>query len=449
MPSPSGERMSEASKSHLLGPVMSIAMVVGLIIGAGVFLLPASLASYGPNMFAGWALTIGGFLCLAFTFALLAGRIDGGPYEYVKQAFGEETAFLTNWSDLVSNWAGGAAVAVAFAGALARVSPALADPALVAPLSIAPVVVLTAIACTGARSAGWTQVVTTALKVVPLILVIMLAAALFMSGGTPEPLADSPVTLGNIANVAAIMAFSLLGFEAAAYAAGKTADARKTVPLATMAGTALTGLLYVLACTAVVMLVPLDRLMVSTQPFADATAGSLGEGAGVLIAVFVAISALGALNCMLMISGEIGFDMGCDRSVPAALGRNNRVGMPATAIISSAIAVILLILMNSSRSLAGLFTFMVLLTTVSSLFLYAVVAIVALKQRVRPAARLIILIAFLFSIWTFYGAGLEAFLWGLALIVAGWPIRWLCRRLNSSAATPAAAAPAAPPGSSA
>ena len=67
---PAGGRMSEASRSHLLGPVMSIAMVVGLIIGAGIFLLPASIASYGPNMFAGWALTIGGFLCLAFTFAL-------------------------------------------------------------------------------------------------------------------------------------------------------------------------------------------------------------------------------------------------------------------------------------------------------------------------------------------------------------------------------------------
>ncbi len=441
--------MSEASRSHLLGPVMSIAMVVGLIIGAGVFLLPASLASYGPNMFAGWALTIGGFLCLAFTFALLAGRIDGGPYEYVKQAFGEETAFLTNWSYLVSNWAGGAAVAVAFAGALARVSPMLADAGLVAPLSIAPVVVLTAIACTGARSAGWAQVVTAALKLVPLFLVVILATALLLSGRTPEPLADSPVTFGNVANVAAIMAFSLLGFEAAAYAAGKTADARKIVPLATMAGTALTGLLYVLACTAVIMLVPLDRLTVSTQPFADATAGSLGETAGVLIAIFVAISALGALNCMLMISGEIGYDMGRDRSVPAALGRNNRFGMPATAILSSATAVVLLILMNSSRSLAGLFTFMVLLTTVSSLFLYAVVALVALRQRLRPATRLVVLVAFLFAIWTFYGAGLEAFLWGLALLAAGWPIRWLNRRFNSSAATPPEAVPAAPPGSSA
>ena len=428
---------------------MSIAMVVGLIIGAGVFLLPAAIAPFGLNMFVGWALTIAGFLSLAFAFSALATRVDGGPYEYVKQAFGEEAAFLTNWSYLVSNWAGGAAVAVAFAGALAHVSAALAAPGLVAPLSIAAVLVLTAIACTGARSAGWAQVITTALKIVPLLLVVGIATAVLLSGRATEPLADTPVTFGNVASVAAIMAFSLLGFEAAAFAAGKTADARRIVPLATMFGTALTGLVYVLACTAVVMLVPLAQLSASTQPFADAVGGSLGAGAGTLIALFVAISAVGALNAMLLISGEIGYDMGRDRSVPTALGRNNRFGMPSVALVVSASAVILLILMNSSRTLAGLFTFMVLLTTVSSLFLYVVVAAAALKQRLRPLARLVIVVAFLFSIWTFYGAGLEAFLWGLGLLAVGWPIRWLSRRLNSSAATPPAAAPAAPPGSSA
>ncbi|MGH6705699.1 MAG: APC family permease [Sphingomicrobium sp.] len=437
--------MSNAQESRLLGPLMSIAMVVGLIIGAGVFLLPATIAPFGPNMFAGWALTIAGFMCLAFTFAALAARIDGGPYEYVKQAFGEETAFLTNWSYLVSNWAGGAAVAVAMAGALAHVFPPLAAPGLIAPMSIAAVIILAAVACTGARSAGWMQVVTTALKVVPLILVTLIAAAVLQSGGEVQPLAERPLGGGDIASVAALMAFSLLGFEAASFAAAKTADARKTVPMATMAGTALTGFVYVLACTAVVLLVPLDRLVVSTQPFADAIAGSMGEGAGRLIALFVAISALGALNAMVLISGEIGYDMGRDRSVPAAMGRSNRNGMPAVAIIVSATAASLLILTNSSRTLSGLFTFMVLLTTVSSLFLYAVVAIAALKQSLRPVAKVVVTVAFLFSLWTFYGAGLEAFLWGLALLAIGWPIRWLSRRFNSRASSPAPeGAPAAP-----
>lgn len=436
--------MARTQQKRLLGPLMSMAMVVGLIIGAGVFLLPASIAPFGPNMFVGWALTIAGFLSLAFAFSVLAARIDGGPYEYVKQAFGEEAAFLTNWSYMMSNWAGGAAVSVAFAGALARVVPAIGDPQWVAPLAIGAVVVLTAIAWTGARSAGWTQLITTVLKIVPLILVVLVAAAVMLSDGQPQPLADSPVTLGNVAQVAAIMAFSLLGFEAAAFAAAKTADARKTVPLATMGGTMLTGVIYVLACTAVVLLVPLARLESSTQPFADAVAGSLGEGAGRLIAAFVAISALGALNAMLVINGEIAFDMGRDRSLPAPIGRNNRFGMPGASLIFSAIACALLIVMNSSRSLSGLFTFMVLLTTVSSLFLYAVVALVALRQPLRSAAKLVVFAAFLFSLWTFYGAGLEAFLWGLALLALGWPIRWLSRRLNAPAARPPAAARAAP-----
>ncbi|HEV2044078.1 MAG TPA: APC family permease, partial [Sphingomicrobium sp.] len=399
----------------------------------------------GPNMFVGWALTIGGFLCLAFAFAALASRVEGGPYEYVKEAFGEEAAFLTNWSYLVSNWAGGAAVAVAMAGALAHVVPALASPGLVAPLAIAAVVLLTGLACTGARSAGWAQVATTMLKLVPLALVVFLAAGFLASGGIPQRLAPSPVTFANVSSVAAIMAFSLLGFEAAAFVAGKTANPRKTVPLATMAGTALTGVVYVLACTSVVLLVPLDRLSSSTQPFADAIAGSLGEGSGRLIALFVAISAIGALNAMVLICGEIGQDMGRDRNVPAALARSNRNGMPATALITSAFATILLILMNSSRGLADLFIFMVLLTTVSSLFLYAVVALVALRQPLGPLARFVVAIAFLFSLWTLYGAGLEAFLWGLALLAAGWPIRLLSRRFNSAATSPVAeGAPAAP-----
>ena len=94
-------------------------------------------------------------------------------------------------------------------------------------------------------------------------------------------------------------------------------------------------------------------------------------------------------------------------------------------------------------------TFMVLLTTVSSLFLYAVVALAALKQPLHGVARLVVAIAFVFALWTFYGAGAEAFLWGLALLIVGWPVRWLSRRFNSSTANAPAVAPGAPPGSSA
>ena len=72
--------MMGASKPRLLGPLMSVAMVVGLMIGSGVFLLPVTLAPFGANTLIAWAVAIAGALCLAFAFATLAARHDGGPY---------------------------------------------------------------------------------------------------------------------------------------------------------------------------------------------------------------------------------------------------------------------------------------------------------------------------------------------------------------------------------
>lgn len=438
--------MTDAATAGKLGPVMSIAMVIGLIVGAGIFLLPASIAPFGVSMFSAWAVTIAGFLALAFAFSILAVRVDGGPYEYVREAFGPETAFLTNWSYLVSCWSASAALAAAMAGALARAVPAVADPALVAPISVGAVVLVTAIASTGARSAGRTQVVTVALKLVPLVLVVGILAAVVLRGGALQPLADRPLSLDATAAAAAIMSFSLIGFEAAAYAAGKTADQRRTVPLATMAGTALTGLLFFASCTAVALLVPLDELAKSTQPFADAVGGSLGEGAGKAIALFVAVSAFGALNANVLITGEIGYDMALDRSAPTPMARNNRFGMPAIALVASAVPTVALILANSSRGLAGLFTFMVLLTTVSTLLLYAAVVAAAIRQRISPLARVVVALAFIYALWAIYASGVEAIAWGFALLAAGWPIRWLSRRFSSAPPTAPAAAPAAPRG---
>src|SRR6185503_14177443 len=110
--------MGDKHRPRLLGPLMSVAMVVGLMIGSGIFLLPATLAPFGANSFIAWGVTIAGTLCLAFVLAILASRYEGGPDAYLKAAFGERAAFLILWSYLASNWSGCAAVAIAAVGAL-------------------------------------------------------------------------------------------------------------------------------------------------------------------------------------------------------------------------------------------------------------------------------------------------------------------------------------------
>src|SRR4030095_5972063 len=170
MPSPAeGEPMMDADrKPRLLGPWMSMAMVVGYMIGSAIFLFPPTLAPYGRNVFIAWGVTIGGTLCLALAFARLAAQNRGGPQAYMEQAFGAESTFCTwliYWISVITSTA---AIAVAFGGALSATLPGLFGPAWVVPLSLIAILVVTVINLRGVHSAGEFQVITTLIKLLPL-----------------------------------------------------------------------------------------------------------------------------------------------------------------------------------------------------------------------------------------------------------------------------------------
>ena len=110
-------------RSRMLGKWMSAAMVVGSMVGSGIYLLPTTLAPYGMNLVIAFVLTGLGTMCLAFATARLAAQIPGGPFVYVARAFGERTAFVTLWSYVLSQVTGIAGVAIAVAGALGHIWP--------------------------------------------------------------------------------------------------------------------------------------------------------------------------------------------------------------------------------------------------------------------------------------------------------------------------------------
>ena len=112
-----------------------LALVIGNMIGSGVFLLPAALAPYGWNAILGWGVTIAGALCLAFVFASLARRFPraGGPYAYTREAFGAAPGFAVAWSYWISVWTANAAISLAAVCYLSHFLPGLAAaPGLVA-----------------------------------------------------------------------------------------------------------------------------------------------------------------------------------------------------------------------------------------------------------------------------------------------------------------------------
>ena len=416
------------ARDHTLGIWMTSGLVVGSMIGSGIFMLPVSLAPLGANTLIGWVLSIFGALAIAYALASLGRTGAGGIHAYIERAFGPTAAYLVTWAFWCSNIAAQAALAIATASALSRLFPSLGSTAGIVAVGIVSVVALTLVNLRGVRTAGGLSLLTVAIKILPLLAVVVILALRKSSNIPYEPLAHSLLSVANIATATALTLFALTGFENATAPVDKVRDPARTVPRAILGGTAFVGLIYLVSSSGVMLLLPANQIAASSAPYADVIALQWNEQAGLLAAFAIAISAFGGLNCMILGTGELGYAMGLRGDLPvvmAAIGHDN---IPVGAHLVGGALTILLILANSTKATANLFTFVILLSTAAVLFVYAVGAFAAWKENPAPASRLIFLVALLFILFAFYGAGLEADLWFLVLLAIGIAARVLVRR---------------------
>ncbi len=420
---------------------MCTALIVGNMIGSGIYLLPATLAPFGWNAIYAWMLTISGGISLAYVFSCLSRRFPnaGGPYVYTQQAFGKAPGFMVAWSYWISMWVGNAAIATGTVSYLSVFFPEIATIKVLPPLlTLALIWFLTAVNCRGAYLAGGVQLITTLLKLLPLLAVIVIASMVL--GTEPAVVSAIPTIEFSNVSVAAITAaatltlWGLLGLESATVPADKVDNPSVTIPRATMFGMLLTGLIYLLACSAIILMLPAEQVATSNAPFADFMQTYVGEGASRLLALFAAISGFGALNGWIMLQGELPSAMARNGVFPAWLGVNSSRGTPIRAHLVASSLLTIVVLMNYSRSMTELFAFVVLLSTTASLFMFLACSLAALKLQFKGElqAKSILLVAailaLLFSIWTIIGAGGEAVSWGLLLLVAGIPIYYWTSR---------------------
>jgi len=413
-----------------IGIWMTSALVVGTMIGAGIFMLPVSLAPLGANAVIGWILSIVGALTIAYSLARLSQLGGDGIQANIERKLGRRAAFLVAWSFWVSNWAAQAAVAIAGASALSWINPASAGPGFVIPLAVASVVFFTAINAFGARASGVASIVTVAIKLLPLVGVILIFA-LRSAGSAPyEPLAPMKLTVGNIATATALTFFALTGFENATTPVDKVRDPARTIPRAIMGGTLFVGILYLFASIGLQLLLPTQIVAKSAAPFADGIAAQWGGGAASFVAIAIVIAAFGCLNALILGTGELGYALGLKRDLPAVMTWIWRGNTPVGAqIVGSALSV-LLIVANSSRAGTSLFTFIILLSTAAVLVVYLGGALSAWRLSSSTWARSAIIVALLFIGFAFYGTGAEASLWSLVLLGIGVIVRTLMHRLG-------------------
>jgi len=429
-----------------LGFWMCMALVVGNIIGSGVFLLPASLAPYGINSVIGWIMTASGAMLLAYVFAQLSKVYPqaGGPYVYPRVAFGELAGFLMAWGYWMSVWVGNAAIAIGTVASLAELVPALKTtvgaPAITA---CALIWMLTVLNWRGVKFVGMFQLVTTILKLLPLLAIIVLAAWLFLThDATVIRIEPQPITASAITASAALTLWALLGLECATVPSDSVIDPQRTIPRATLWGTLLAAVIYVLACSTVLLLIPGAQLAESNAPFADALRLFWGNTAAATLALFAFISGFGALNGWILVQGEMPRVLAREGIFPKIFARESRHGTPGAALFITSALATPLVLMNYSSSMVKIFTFVILIATAAFLVMYLFCSLAALKLAIRGdlgmgGRRLGVLLvvaslAAIYSLWTLFGAGAEAFWWNLALFIAGLPVyygmKWRRRR---------------------
>ncbi|MCY7354647.1 MAG: amino acid permease [Lysobacter sp.] len=414
----------DSNAERPLGIWSATALVVGSMIGSGVFLLPASLAPYGAASLLGWGITLCGAMFLALTFARLARQWPqtGGPYAYARNAFGDFPGFMIAWSYWISMWCANAAIAVAFAGSIGAIFPAATStPVRSAACALGALWVCSAINLFGVRQAGRMQLLTTVLKLVPLLLFGGIAIW-FVDGSAYRPFnpTDLPLPIAVHATVALTL-WALLGLEAATVPAGAVADPDRTIPRATVLGTLLAGIATILACTAVLGVLPASVLKTSAAPMADAAGLLWGHGAAIGMATLAAVSCFGALNGWVLLSAQLPMAAARDRLFPAAFCRLDARGTPFIGIVLSSGLASALVIANYSRSLVQLFTFSILLSTAATLLPY-VASSAAWLRRGNGTGRVVAVLALAFSLYALFGIGAEPLLWGGALVAAGLPL---------------------------
>ena len=423
--------MNAGAPRASIGLVTAIALVIGNMIGSGLFLLPSSLAPWGAAALLGWGASALGALSLALVFARLSQRWprSGGPYAFAREAFGDSTGFVVAWSYWVSIWCANAAIAIAFAGYAGALWPATtATPARAALTAVGALWLCTLTNAFGVRSAGAMQVVTTVLKLAPLLALIVFATP-SIDASTWQPFNRSGENLWSVATTtAALTLWAFLGIESATVIARDVHDPTRNVARATLIGTFAAILVTVAACTVVSGIVPADVLTASGAPFADAATRLWGAGMGHAVAAVAAIACFGALKGWVLMQGQETMAAANDGVYPGLFATTDARGTPVRGLLVGSALASLLVLANFQKNLVGLFTFSILLSTAATLLPYAVCSAAQLRSRESIRTKGAGLryanaaFAFAFSLVAMAGIGIEALSWGVVLICAGLPL---------------------------
>lgn len=397
------------------------ALVAGNMIGSGIFLLPADLAKVGSITLLSWVFTAVGAFFLAILFSRLSKLHPhtGGPYVFAKLGLGRFFGFQTLYCYWIAIWAGNAAIALAGVSYASVFFPSLADPLSGALATILVIWCFTGINLLGLKEAGFVQLITLGLKLLPLFAIAILGWQHFHKAYLVSTL---NLTNGSnfhaLSNGAALTLWAFIGVESATVPAESAQNPKRDIPLATLLGTLIASVVYISTSTAIMGMIPASELANSLSPFADAAFFLFGTWGKIIIALGAMISCFGCLNGWVLLQGQIVLAGAKDGYFPMIFSKCTNRGVPGIALTVTSILISLLLLLTVSDTLIESFHFIILLTVLSQLIPYVYTALGAFKLDKSPIAYFISTIALLYSLWAIAGTGVDIIINGGLLLLA-------------------------------
>ena len=421
-----------SNQHRVIGFWRGWSIAVGCAIGSGIFMMPTMLAPYGLLGFGGWLVAGAGSILAALTMARLVKRIPktGGPYVYVNEGLGDFSGFIIAWTYWVACVSAIAGISIAFVGYLGFFLPQIASSqiyALLASLMLIWIIVFLNIR--SLENSSKFQLISTLLKLVPLMLIVLLGASNFDTSNLPElnPTNLHPISL--IATVTTLVMWSFIGIETATVPADNVINPQETIPKVLIASVITILILYILVSVAIAALVPASELLDSSAPFALAASKILGVTGGAIISIGALISTLGSLNANTLTAGNLSLAAARDGLLPSKFVILTKNGTPIFTYLLTGVFVSILLMLNYTKGMVNAFVFMAMLSTLSTLIAYAFCAIAEFKFAKADAknthknnALLLSCVTFLYAFFAIWGAGIEMIIYSLILILIGTPI---------------------------
>jgi len=426
-----------------LGFFDAVCMMVGIVIGVGIYESPPRVAANVSDptaLLLAWAL--GGVLAFigALCYAELATAYprSGGDYVYLSRAYGSWVGFLYGWAELLVIRTGSiAAMSFVFSDYMTRIAPLGPRSSVVYAVCI--VGLLSLVNVRGVREGTWTQNALTVSKVLGLSMIVLIGVFSTLTPGSSP--SASPISSGSFPLAMIFVLWTYGGWHENAYIAAEVKEPQRNIPRSLLLGTGLVTLMYLAINWAFLRGLGFQQVRASQAVAADVLSLSFGSAGAHLMVILVAVSALGAVNGQIFTGARISYALGQDHWVLSRLGTwSERFGTPTWALITQALITMTLIVTIGSRDgfealvkyTAAVFWFFFLLTGIS-LFI--------LRWKDREQARPYLVIGYpltplvfcMSSAYMLYGSlsyAPQESLLGAAIVLVGLPLYWLSSAKN-------------------